>query len=270
MSEKGDIVVRKTINSDSTGERTNTNEKVIFDWGKQWTSQDPADVRPRWMFFPSGTRYAIENTCPNGHHGHAQTDVHFFIEYPVCMADGTKESIPSDSTESLVSSLEMIMKSADRDFTISFVLSRSAAKLGDGNYEQLETELGKSHSIQPDAILYKALKIVGLAPTFEHVDNEPISPVSETYPRVMPTGEGRFPARVRDEAKKVSDHTYFKDETDVQVISLTDDKLKPVVLIGAPILDDAENVSFRFCYGDRDADLLGWRSSRDDGRDPES
>jgi hypothetical protein len=265
MSEKGDIVVRKTTNSDSTGEKTNTNEKVIFDWGKQWTSQDPADVRPRWMFFPSGTRYAIENTCPNGHHGHAQTDVHFFIEYPVCMADGTKESIPSDSTESLVSSLEMIMKSADRDFTISFVLSRSVARLGDGNFEQLETELGKSHSIQPDAILYKALKIVGLESTFEHVDEEPIYPVNDSYPRVSEsTGAPSYPVRVRDEAKRVSDLSYPMCEANDQVISLTYHKSKPVVLIGAPILDNAENVSFLCPYDDRDADVLGWRSSRND------
>jgi len=208
MSEKGDIVVRKTIKSDASDEETGRNEKVVFDWAKQWTSQDLADVRPRWMFFPAGARYAVEDTHANDHHSHAQTDVHFLIEYPVYVADGTKGSIPSDSTESLISSLEMIMKSADRDFTISFVLSRSVAKLGDGCIEQLEDELGKSHSIQPDAILYKALKIVGLAPTLELVDKEPIYPVDDSYPRVMPTGEARFPVRVRDETKRVSNYAY--------------------------------------------------------------
>jgi hypothetical protein len=156
MSEKGDIIVRKTIKSAASDEVIGRNEKVVFDWAKQWTSQDLADVRPRWMFFPAGTRYAVEDTHANDHHGHAQTDVHFLIEYPVYIADGTKGPIPSDSTESLISSLEMIMKSADRDFTISFVLSRSVAKLGDGNFEQLETELGKSHSIQPDAFIQGA------------------------------------------------------------------------------------------------------------------
>jgi len=237
MSEKGDIVVRKTIKSDVSDEETGRNEKVVFDWAK------------RWMFFPAGTRYAVEDTHANDHHGHAQTDVHFLIEYPVYIADGTKGSIPSDSTESLISSLEMIMKSADRDFTISFVLSRSAAKLGDGCLEELETELGKSHSIQPDAILYKALKIVGLVPTFELVDEEPIYPVDDSYPRVVPTGEARFPVRVRDEAKRVSDSTFLMDETNRQVISLTYHKSKPVVLIGAPVLDAAENVSHLYQHG---------------------
>ena len=38
-------------------------------------------------------------------------------------------------------------------------------------------------------------------------------------------------------------------ETNDQVISLSYEKSKPVVLIGAPILDDAENVSFHFPFG---------------------
>jgi hypothetical protein len=79
---------------------------------------------------------------------------------------------------------------------------------------QLEGELEDRHSTQPDVLLYKALNVLGLNPTLEHVDHEPINPVSDTYPRVTPTVEADFPARVRDEAKKVSDHTYFIDETD--------------------------------------------------------
>jgi hypothetical protein len=117
---------------------------------------------------------------------------------------------------------------------------------------------------------YKALKIVGLAPTFEHVDNEPINPVSETYPRVMPTGEARFSVRVRDEAKRVSGLSCPTGEANDQVISLTYHKSKPVVLIGAPILDDAENVSLLLPSGRLNADVLGRWSSRNDGRDPES
>jgi hypothetical protein len=43
-----------------------------------------------------------------------------------------------------------------------------------------------------------------------------------------------------------------------------------VVLIGAPILDDAENVSLLLPSGRLNADVLGRWSSRNDGRDPES
>jgi len=214
MSEKGDIVVRKTIKSDSATEGSEGIAKVVLDWAKQWTSQDPADVRPRWMFFPSETRYAIEDTYADERNGKSRTDVHFVIEYPVYIAEIANGLERLDLSEGVVLALETIMKSADRDFTISFILQRPAFKLGDGCLEQLETELGKSHSIQPDAMLYKALKTVGLAPTFELVDNEPIDSVDDPYPRVMPIGEAKFPVRVRDEAKRVSDHTYLLDEAD--------------------------------------------------------
>lgn len=43
-----------------------------------------------------------------------------------------------------------------------------------------------------------------------------------------------------------------------------------MVLIGAPILDDAENVSSLCAYNNRDANVLGRWTSRNDGRDPES
>jgi hypothetical protein len=204
MSEKGDLVVRKTLNSDTSNDGIKRNEKVIFDWAKQWMSQDPADVRPRWMFFPSGTRYAIEDTCPTENRGQAKDDVHFVIEYPVYIAKDTKGSESSDLTESLVLALRSIMDTADRDLTISFVLSRAAVEIGDGCLDQLERELGQPYSTQPDAILYKAVKDLHLVPTFEHVNDEPINPVPETYPKVKSTSEARFPVRVRDEAKRVS------------------------------------------------------------------
>jgi len=211
MSEKGDIVVRKTVTSDLSGEKFDRSEKVIFDWAKKWMSQDPADVRPRWMLFPSGTRYAIEDTHAHERHGNARTDAHFVIEYAVYVTDDVQGSEQPDLTKRLVlllESLESIIESADQDFDISFVLSRPADKLGDGFLEQLEHDLGQPHSVQPDAILYKAIKYIGLAPTFEHVNGGPINPVDDVYPRIEPTTNARFPVRVRDEAKRVSDHTF--------------------------------------------------------------
>jgi hypothetical protein len=273
MSATGDIVVRKASKS--------LQGKVVFDWSKQWMSQDPADIRPRWMYFPSGTRYTIENACDDRHRDSGRDEVHFVIEYPVYVDGSVKHAHrPSrfELTKTLVEALRSVIKSATQDFRIRFILSRSAVKLGTKSLIQLEEELEDRHSSQPDVLLYKALKCLGLKPTLEHVDHEPINPVSESYPRVIPTVEADFPARVRDEAKKVSDHTYFIDETDVQVISLTYDKLKPVVLIGAPILDSAENVSFRSTSPPHhlttspawNADIPGWRTNRHDGRDPES
>jgi hypothetical protein len=208
MSETGDIVVRKTAKTEQG--------KVVFDWSKQWMSQDSVDVRPRWMYFPTGTRYTIENACDDRHRDSGKNDVHFVIEYPVYV-DGSVKHVRRPTrpelTKTLVKAFWSIIKSATQDFRVLFILSRPA-KLGKGTLVQLENELDDRHSIQPDAVLYKALKDLGLRPTLEHVDNEPINPVSENYPRVMPTVEADFPARVRDEAKKVSDHTYFIDETD--------------------------------------------------------
>ena len=238
MSATGDIVVRKTAKSQQG--------KVVFDWSKQWMSQDPADVRPRWMYFPSGTRYTIENTCNEQHHDSGRDDVHFVIEYPV-FVDGPVKHVNRSTRfkliKDLVEAFRLVIARAPQDFKIRFILSRPAVKLGKKSLVQLEAELEDRHSTQPDVLLYKALIVSGLEPTLEHVDHEPINPVSETYPRVVPTVEGDFPARVRDEAKRVSDLSYPMGETNDQVISLTYVKSKPVVLIGAPILDDAENVS---------------------------
>jgi hypothetical protein len=207
MSATGDIVVRKTAKSQQG--------KVVFDWSKQWMSQNPSEVRPRWMYFPSGTRYTIENTWDDTHRDSGRDDVHFVIEYPVyvdSLVKYVRRPTRPELTKTLVEAFRSIIKSATQDFRVRFILSRPA-KLGKGTLVQLENELDDRHSIQPDAVLYKALKDLGLRPTLEHVDNEPINPVSENYPRVMPTVEADFPARVRDEAKKVSDHTYFTDET---------------------------------------------------------
>ena len=208
MSETGDIVVRKTSKS--------LQGEVVFDWSKQWMSQDPADVRPRWMYFPSGTRYTIENTCNDQHRDSEKHDVHFVIEYPVYV-DSPVKHVPRPTrpelTKSLVKAFRFIIKSATQDFKIRFILSQPA-KLGKGSLIQMGRELDDRHSTPPDAVLHKALKDLGLRPILEHVDHEPINPVSGTYPRVVPTVEADFPARVRDEAKRVSDHTYFVDETD--------------------------------------------------------
>jgi hypothetical protein len=209
MSETGDIVVRKTAKSEQG--------KVVFDWSKQWMSQNPSEVRPRWMYFPSRTRFTIENTGDGRHRDSGKNDVHFVIEYTVYVDGSVKHAHrPSrfELTKTLVEAFRSVLKSATHDFKIRFILSRSAVKLGKKSLIQLEEELEDRHSTQPDVLLYKALKGLGLKPTLEHVDNEPINPVSETYPRVTPTVEADFPARVRDEAKKVSDHTYFIDETD--------------------------------------------------------
>ena len=182
---------------------------MIFDWAKKWMSQDPADVRPRWMFFPSGTRYAIEDTYAHERHGNAKTDAHFVIEYPIYVTDDVQGSEQPDLTKRLVLLLESIIESADQDFDISFVLSRPADKFGDGFLEQLQHDLGQPHSVQPDAILYKAIKCIGLAPTFKHVNGGSINPVDDFYPRIEPTFNARFPVRVRDEAaKRVRDHTF--------------------------------------------------------------
>jgi hypothetical protein len=200
MSETGDIVVRKTAKSQQG--------KVVFDWSKQWMSQNPSEVRPRWMYFPSGTRYTIENTCDDRHRDSGKHDVHFVIEYPVYVDSPVKyvrRPTRPELTKTLVEAFRSIIKAATQDFRVRFILSRPA-KLGKGTLVQLENELDDRHSIQPDAVLYKALKDLRLDPTLEHVDHEPINPVSETFPRVVPTVEADFPARVRDEAKRVSGH----------------------------------------------------------------
>jgi hypothetical protein len=201
MSETGDIVVRKTAKSQQG--------KVVFDWSKQWMSQDPADLRPRWMYFPSGTRYTIENTCDDKHRDSGRDDVHFVIEYPV-FVDGPVKHVNRSTRfkliKNLVDAFRLVIAWAPQDFKIRFILSRPAVKLGKKSLIQLEGELEDRHSTQPDVLLYKALNVLGLNPTLEHVDHEPINPVSETFPRVVPTVEADFPPRVRDEAKRVSGH----------------------------------------------------------------
>jgi hypothetical protein len=57
---------------------------------------------------------------------------------------------------------------------------------------------------------------------------------------------------------------FWERHTNHQVVSLTYNDSRPTVLIGAPILDDAENVSSRF-GSTCDANAIGRRTSRDDG-----
>jgi hypothetical protein len=166
-------------------------------------SQHPADVRPRWMYFPSGTRYTIENICDDKRRESGKDDVHFVIEYPVYV-DGPVKRAHIPSRSGLTKTLVEALRTATRDYQINFILSRPAAKRGRKSRIQLENELDDRHSTQPDAVLYKALKDLHLVPTFEHVNDEPINPVPETYPKVKSTVGARFPVRVRDEAKRVS------------------------------------------------------------------